>query len=189
MWRDSDEEYPDKRPLNPLVSENNAISMYESDHLNRPQNDYEPSTPSPVLTLNKGSNDAMSGRNSIEQLFYYWGEQAQLNSVTELCETAADRALSCHRDTGLSWVELLEINRPGLIPWEENGRIQYWLVHKIDSDSVLISSSSDQQKSKLLVSKVEFERDWGGDYLYLWPKISGYSGLLSVGQRLSLIHI
>lgn len=124
--------------------------------------------------------DSQIELNAFEQLLEAWGIRASVADQASLCLIAGQNGLLCQRDTELQLAELFEINRPGLVriaPSEESQHL--YMLNELDSSELLLSNSRDLQRLAL----DEFERQWDGDFLYLWPALEGYQGLVVPGTR------
>lgn len=118
--------------------------------------------------------------NAFEQLLNVWGISASVEDQASLCLVASQNGLICQRDSELQLAELFGINRPGLVrinPSEESQHL--YMLNELDSAELLLSNSRGLQRLAL----GEFERQWDGDFLYLWPALDGYGGLVVPGTK------
>lgn len=145
----------------------------------------EPATEEPDMVeadvLSTSSEPGMlSGLNAYEQLLEIWGVEALATDQDELCEVARQNGLSCQRDSDLQMTELFEINRPGLLRLTPTEDSQYlYLLYELRNSELLISNSRDSRR----ISPETFERQWNAEFLYLWPALEGYQGLVAPGAR------
>ncbi|MEQ9210239.1 MAG: AAA family ATPase, partial [Pseudomonadales bacterium] len=118
--------------------------------------------------------------NAFEQLLSVWGISASVADQVSLCLIASQNGLICQRDAELQLAELFEINRPGLVrinPSEESQHL--YMLNEIDSAELLLSNSRNLQRLAL----DEFEQQWDGEFVYLWPALDGYRGLVVPGTK------
>jgi general secretion pathway protein A len=118
--------------------------------------------------------------NAFEQLLEIWGITVPATDRESLCLIASQNGLFCQQDSGLMPTELLEINRPGLVrlnPTEESQHL--YVLTGFEDGALSLSNSREEQNLALDV----FEQQWDGEYLYLWPALNGYQGLVAPGTR------
>jgi len=127
-----------------------------------------------------GQANSQMELNAYEQLLDVWGISASVASQTSLCSAADQSGLSCQQDSALQLPELFEINRPGLVRIAPSNESQHlYMLSELNDSELLLSNSQGIRR----LPPDEFERQWDGEFIYLWPTPAGYKGLVAPGTE------
>lgn len=99
------------------------------------------------------------------------------------CEQLAQGDVHCGTHQSQDWLNLRELNRPGIIEFRLNNRKRYGVVRYMESNQLTLLKGEQETQ----VSVFELGRYWQGKFIFLWKPPVKDRVVARIGQRSDLV--
>ena len=133
--------------------------------------------PGSFLKLLDMQNTDTSKQLAFKSLFELWGKNLPLNTANDPCDAAVVKGLGCMTTKG-DLHSLRQIDRPAVLRFmSKKGDSVFATVAFLDNEKAALMIDNQQ----VLVSNVDLQSRWFGDFTVLWRLPPSYSGAIKLG--------